>query len=201
MNDKSLFSETSRYDPKSPYSASKASCDHLAKAWFNTFEIPIITTNCSNNYGPWQFPEKLIPVVISKAIKNEEIPLYGDGKNIRDWLYVEDHINALIKIINYGKIGETYCIGGNCEKTNESLIKEICKKINIILDNKVNYHELITFVEDRKGHDKRYAIDNSHIKKELGWGPKYNFSKGLDLTIRWYLNNKNWLFNKTINRY
>ena len=198
LNDKSFFSEVSRYDPRSPYSASKASCDHLAKAWFHTFEIPIIISNCSNNFGPWQFPEKLIPVVISKAIKNENIPLYGDGKNVRDWLFVEDHINALIKIINDGQIGETYCIGGDCEKTNKSLVLEICKKINIILDNKVNYSELITLVEDRKGHDKRYAIDNSRIKKDLGWEPNYNFSDGLDITIRWYLDNQNWLFNNSI---
>ena len=197
MGENGFFSEDSKYDPRSPYSASKASSDHLANAWFHTFNLPIITTNCSNNYGPWQFPEKLIPVVIAKALKHEKIPLYGDGGNIRDWLFVEDHINALIKIINNGKIGNNYCIGGNCEKTNKDLIMEICNKLNLIFDNNVNYRELITPVEDRKGHDRRYAIDNSRIKNELGWVPHYDFSKGMDITIKWYLSNKDWLFSKT----
>ena len=197
LGENGFFSEDSKYDPRSPYSASKASSDHLANAWFHTFNLPIITTNCSNNYGPWQFPEKLIPVVIAKALKHEKIPLYGDGGNIRDWLFVEDHINALIKIINNGKIGNNYCIGGNCEKTNKDLIMEICNKLNLIFDNNVNYRELITPVEDRKGHDRRYAIDNSRIKNELGWVPHYDFSKGMDITIKWYLSNKDWLFSKT----
>ena len=196
LENNGFFSENSKYDPRSPYSASKASCDHLASAWFHTFNLPIITTNCSNNYGPWQFPEKLIPLVISKALKKEKIPLYGDGGNVRDWLFVEDHINALIRVINHGKTGQSYCIGGNCEKKNKSLVMEICNKLNILLKNDTNYSELIEFVEDRKGHDRRYAIDNRNIKKELGWIPEYSFSEGLDITLKWYIENKDWLFNK-----
>ena len=186
------FSEKSRYDPSSPYSASKASSDHLVNAWFHTYRLPTITTNCSNNFGPWQFPEKLIPLVISKALKGEKIPIYGDGKNVRDWLFVEDHISALILIINKGKYGSKYCIGGQGEKSNIQLVEEICKKMNKLVNKNNNFLDQISFVRDRPGHDQRYSIDASKLIKELNWVPKFDFDDALEKTIIWFINNQEW---------
>ncbi len=192
LNKNGKFNENSNYDPKSPYSASKAASDHLAKAWFNTFNLPTIITNCSNNYGPFQFPEKLIPKTILNAIEGKKIPIYGDGKNIRDWLYVEDHIDALLLIAQKGKVGETYCIGDNNERNNNFIVKEICSILEKNIPSNFPYSNLIEFVNDRPGHDKRYAIDSTKIKKELGWIAKTNFQDGLRKTIEWYITNKEW---------
>ena len=188
------FKENTRYNPSSPYSASKASSDHLVRAWNLTFNLPTIITNCSNNYGPFQFPEKLIPLMIINCLKHNSLPIYGDGKNIRDWLYVADHCDALYSVILNGKNGETYNIGGNQEKNNLEIVSTICK----ILDEKipsnkiVSYKELITFVKDRPGHDFRYAIDASKIKKHLNWSPRYTFEDGIKKTIDWYIKYKDW---------
>ena len=192
LNKNGKFKETSPYDPRSPYSATKAASDHLAKAWFHTYNFPSIITNCSNNYGPFQFPEKLIPKTILKAIKGEEIPVYGNGENVRDWLFVEDHIDALLLVSKIGRIGETYCIGDNNERNNIGLVKEICNILKIYVPTKNQYSELIKFVKDRPGHDKRYAINSTKIKKELGWVPRTNFNEGLNTTIEWYIRNKDW---------
>ncbi|KGG21891.1 dTDP-glucose 4,6-dehydratase [Prochlorococcus marinus] len=186
------FNETSRYDPRSPYSASKASSDHLVRSYFHTYGLPTLITNCSNNFGPWQYPEKLIPVVILKAVKNESIPLYGDGTNIRDWLYVDDHIDALIKLWDCGKAGETYCIGGESEKTNLSIVKFICERLDEKLNRSESHKKLIQYVKDRKGHDQRYAIDPNKMKSKIKWSAKYDFEKGINSTIDWYLNNLSW---------
>ena len=186
------FNEDTRYHPNSPYSASKAAGDHLVRSYHKTYGLDTVTTNCSNNYGPFQFPEKLIPLMIRNAIKNKPLPIYGDGKHIRDWLYVEDHCQALDLVYHKGKSGETYNIGGSNEIENLELVKMICS----LIDSKIggnNRENLITFVEDRLGHDQRYAIDASKIKKELGWKPEYEFEKGLNKTIEWYLENKDWL--------
>lgn len=187
------FSETTPYDPSSPYSASKAASDHLARAWQRTFDLPVIVTNCSNNYGPFQFPEKLIPLMILNAVEGQMLPVYGDGQNIRDWLYVEDHVAALLMIASTGRIGDTYTIGGDCEKTNLALIEMICD----ILDEKATRlnrprRELISFVADRPGHDLRYAVDTSKLTNELGWRPRMSFEEGLGTTIKWYLDNPDW---------
>ncbi len=181
------FDEESQYKPQSPYSASKASSDHLVKAWGNTFDIPTLITNCSNNYGPWQHPEKLIPLAIKNALNEEQIPLYGNGENIRDWLYVEDHIDALLLVASIGIIGETYCIGGNSEIKNKDILLKICNLLEEIIPNQKGYSRLITHVKDRKGHDFRYAINNYKIKKNLGWEPKHNFEEGIRKTINWYI--------------
>ncbi len=186
------FTESSKYDPRSPYSATKASSDHLVSAYKHTYDFPAITTNCSNNFGPWQFPEKFIPLVISKALNGEEIPIYGDGLNVRDWLFVEDHVDALITIINTGKIGEKYCIGGQGEKTNLEVVQAICTKMNDLINLEKNFIEQISFVRDRPGHDRRYSINPSKIINELNWSPKFNFDKALDHTIKWYLRNQEW---------
>ena len=193
------FSEDTAYDPRSPYSASKASSDHLVRAWNHTFKIPTLITNCSNNFGPWQFPEKLIPLVIMKAINGEDIPIYGDGSNVRDWLYVEDHVDALILTALNGRNGETYCIGGHGETSNKSLVKNICMILDEEIPKKANHENLIKYVRDRPGHDQRYAINSSKIKKELGWMPKYGLENGLRKTVLWYLNNINWCI-KTLKR-
>ncbi len=194
LGDIGSFSENSPYDPRSPYSASKAASDHLANAWFHTYGLPIITTNCSNNFGPWQFPEKLVPLVINKALNGKDIPIYGDGMNIRDWLYVEDHINALLLIINKGLEGEKYCIGGQAEKTNIEIVEDICRKMtNLNIQDKVNYLDQIIFVKDRLGHDRRYSINPSKMVNELNWKPQFNFDEALDKTIGWYLNNQKWV--------
>jgi len=192
LGEEGLFNENTPYDPRSPYSASKASSDHLVSAWFHTFKLPIIRTNCSNNFGPFQFPEKLIPIIILKALNNEDIPIYGDGKNIRDWLYVEDHVDALLRVLQKGEIGRTYCIGGNNQKSNIEIANLICEKLNFKYPNNNSYKNLIKFVKDRPGHDRRYAIDSSFIKKELLWEPKTTFENGLNRTIDWYLNNLDW---------
>ncbi len=187
-----FFDENTSYKPRSPYSASKASSDHLVNAWHHTFELPVVITNCSNNYGPWQHPEKLIPTIILKAISKEPIPIYGDGQNIRDWLFVEDHIEAILTAAIKGKIGRTYCIGGNAEKSNKEVVEKICRLLDQKLTITGNHHELITYVEDRPGHDKRYAINFSRIREELRWQPKHNFTEGLDKTIDWYIANAKW---------
>ncbi|MBO6523622.1 MAG: dTDP-glucose 4,6-dehydratase [Balneolaceae bacterium] len=186
------FTEDTPYDPRSPYSSSKASSDHLVRAWFHTYGLPTLITNCSNNYGPYQFPEKLIPVVILKAMMGKDIPVYGDGKNIRDWLYVYDHIKALLTVFKSGNPGETYNIGGHNEKTNIDVVNTICSTLDILIPKESSYMEQITFVKDRPGHDYRYAIDASKIKKELGWTPDETFDTGIEKTINWYLSNLDW---------
>jgi dTDP-glucose 4,6-dehydratase len=189
---KGFFSESTAYDPRSPYSASKASSDHLVRSWHHTYKLPIVITNCSNNFGPWQFPEKLIPVAINKALALKSIPLYGDGENIRDWLYVDDHVDALFLAANKGKVGDSYCVGGYGEKKNIEILKIICKILDEIYPKNAPFERLITKVEDRKGHDRRYAIDPSKIRNELGWAPKYQLEERLKTTIHWYIKNKNW---------
>jgi dTDP-glucose 4,6-dehydratase len=188
------FTEESPYMPNSPYSASKASADHLARAWYHTYKLPTIITNCSNNYGPYQYPEKLIPVVILNALREKPIPVYGRGENIRDWLYVDDHVRGLLAVLEKGVPGETYNIGGNNEQRNIDLVQTICADLDeMVEDRKVgSYKSLITFVQDRPGHDKRYAIDSSKIQKELGWKPEESFNSGLRKTVRWYLDNLDW---------
>jgi dTDP-glucose 4,6-dehydratase len=197
LGEEGLFSETTPYDPHSPYSASKAASDHLARAWADTYGLPVLVTNCSNNYGPYQFPEKLIPVVILKALNGESIPVYGKGENIRDWLYVGDHANALYTVVSEGKVGETYNIGGYNERTNLDLVHLLCDLLDELqarADGK-SYAEQITFVTDRLGHDFRYAIDASKIKRELGWKPKQDHTSGFRKTVAWYLNNSDWTQN------
>ena len=185
---KGLFTEKSKYKPHSPYSASKASSDHFVRAFHDTYSLPVVISNCSNNYGPGQYPEKLIPLFINNIINNKSIPIYGDGKNIRDWLYVEDHVLAIDLIFHKSKIGETYNIGGNNEMTNNNIAQILIKKLDLKLGRADGRSiNLIKFVEDRLGHDKRYAIDNSKIRKKLGWNPKYTFEKGIDITIDSYL--------------
>lgn len=181
------FSETTLYDPRSPYSASKAASDHLVNAWHHTFGLPVVLTNCSNNYGPWQFPEKLIPVVILKAAAGEPIPLYGDGANVRDWLYVEDHVDALLLAANRGELGGSYCVGGHGERTNLQVVEAICILLDELKPTGAPHSRLITPVTDRPGHDRRYAIDPTRISAELGWQPRHNFEEGLADTVRWYL--------------
>ncbi len=188
------FNETTHYDPRSPYSASKASSDHLVRAYFHTFALPITISNCSNNYGPFMFPEKLFPLFITNLLEGKKIPLYGDGLNVRDWLYVEDHCRAIDLIIHKGKLGETYCIGGNCEKTN----KEVTYKILELMGKN---ESSIEFVKDRLGHDKRYAINFSKIKKELGWEPQIKFEEGLKKMILWYQENEKWWKNIKTGQY
>ncbi len=187
------FKENSQINPRSPYSASKASTDHIINAWFHTYNFPAIVTNCSNNYGPWQFPEKLIPTVILKCLKNEKIPIYGDGENVRDWLFVDDHINALIKVAREGRIGEKYCIGGNSEKTNLEVVSKICLLVDKKLKRENKSNTLISFVKDRLGHDKRYAIDSSKIENELNWKKLTDFDCGLEKTVNWYMENLFWM--------
>lgn len=190
------FEEDTRYDPSSPYSASKASSDHLVRSWSRTFGLPVLVSNCSNNYGPYQFPEKLIPLTISNALNQKQIPIYGKGDQIRDWLYVEDHVDALYNILQHGKIGCTYNIGGNNEITNIEVVNLICKILEELTKNtNQEYKSLITHVQDRPGHDKRYAINSNKIKNELGWAPKENFTSGLRKTVKWYLSNQIWVDN------
>lgn len=188
---KKKFTESSPYAPNSPYSSSKAASDHLVRAWFRTYDLPVITTNCSNNYGPYQHPEKLVPSTIIKALSGQKIPIYGKGKNIRDWLYVEDHVRALIEVLVEGELGAMYNIGGNNEVRNIDLVKKIC---NLLKEKKPSddYNELIEFVDDRPGHDRRYAIDSTRIKNKIGWQPKVNLEEGLKKTIDWYVSNKDW---------
>jgi dTDP-glucose 4,6-dehydratase len=186
------FSETTPYDPRSPYSASKAASDHLVSAWHHTYGLPVVLTNCSNNYGPWQFPEKLIPVVILKAVAGEPIPLYGDGANVRDWLYVEDHVDALLLAATRGRLGESYCVGGHGERNNKQVVEAICALADQRRPSGAPHAGLITTVKDRPGHDRRYAIDPTRISTELGWQPRHNFEEGLAATVDWYLANLEW---------
>ena len=189
-----LFTEETAYRPNSPYSASKASSDHLVRAWGETFGLPVLVTNCSNNYGPYQFPEKLIPVLIIKALKGEKLPIYGKGENVRDWLYVEDHAAALRLVLEKGRVGETYNIGGSAERRNIDVARAVCAIMDELLpDSPHRPHEnLLTFVADRPGHDLRYAIDSSRIERELGWRPRESFETGLKRTVAWYLENRGW---------
>ena len=186
------FSETTPYDPRSPYSASKAASDHLVNAWHHTYGLPVVLTNCSNNYGPWQFPEKLIPVVILKALAGEQIPLYGDGSNVRDWLYVEDHVDALLLAATCGEIGRSYCVGGYGERTNKQVVEMICTLMDKLRPDGSPHARLIKLVADRPGHDRRYAIDSTRISTELGWKPRHDFSKGLEATVSWYIDHLDW---------
>lgn len=189
-----LFTETTPYSPSSPYSASKASSDHLVRAWHRTYGLPTIVTNCSNNYGPYHFPEKLIPHMILNALHGKPLPVYGDGSQIRDWLYVEDHARALVEVVTRGKVGETYNIGGHNEKRNLEVVETICMLLDELqprADGR-SYKEQITFVQDRPGHDRRYAIDASKIERELGWKPQETFESGIRKTVRWYLDNRQW---------
>ena len=186
------FSETTPYDPRSPYSASKAASDHLVQAWHHTFGLPVVLTNCSNNYGPWQFPEKLIPVVTLKAAGGESIPLYGDGLNVRDWLYVEDHVDALLLAACKGETGRSYCVGGHGERTNKEVVNAICHQMDQSRPTSAPHADLVTPVTDRPGHDRRYAIDPSRISTELGWSPRHNVEQGLAETVSWYLANQDW---------
>lgn len=192
--DDPAFNEETPYDPRSPYSASKASSDHLVRAYYHTHDLPITISNCSNNYGPYQFPEKLIPLSVTNIIEGKEVPIYGEGNNVRDWLHVKDHCIAVDKIIQKGKIGETYCIGGNAEKTNMEIVHKILELMGA-------GKESIEYVKDRKGHDKRYAIDFSKIEKELGWKPSVSFDEGIKTTVEWYENNKKWWQNIKSGKY
>ena len=182
------FSETTPYDPRSPYSSSKAASDHLVSAWHHTYDLPVVLTNCSNNYGPWQFPEKLIPVVTLKAAAGESIPLYGDGLNVRDWLYVEDHVDALLLAACRGQSGRSYCVGGYGERTNREVVECICSHLDALRPEGSPHSDLIELVRDRPGHDRRYAIDPTRIENELGWKPRHDFSTAIEATVRWYLN-------------
>lgn len=194
LGSEGMFTEQTAYDPRSPYSASKASSDHLVRAWFHTHGLPVVVTNCSNNYGPCHFPEKLIPLVILKAISGQPLPVYGDGSNIRDWLYVEDHARALRLVVDRGEIGETYCIGGNSERTNLQVVHAICDELDAARPRAdgQSYRQQITFVSDRPGHDFRYAIDTARIAADLGWQPGVSFEQGIAATVRWYLDNEPW---------
>jgi dTDP-glucose 4,6-dehydratase len=191
-----LFTETTPYAPSSPYSASKAASDHLVRAWQRTYNLPVLITNCSNNYGPYHFPEKLIPLVILNALEGKPLPVYGNGAQIRDWLFVEDHARALLKVVTAGKVGETYNIGGHNEQQNIDVVRSICALLEELAPKKPagveRYDQLITFVKDRPGHDLRYAIDASKIERELGWVPEETFATGLRKTVQWYLNNLDW---------
>lgn len=205
LGDKGYFTETTPYDPRSPYAASKAASDHLVRAYFHTYGLPITVSNCSNNYGPYHFPEKLIPLIILNAMEVKPLPVYGDGNNIRDWLHVEDHCEAIWTILNKGVAGETYTIGGECEKRNIDVVNDVCGILEELYPIKNNsalrtsnsklrtYKDLITFVNDRPGHDRRYAIKCDKIKRELGWKQQYTFDQGLSQTIRWFLDNMSWV--------
>jgi dTDP-glucose 4,6-dehydratase len=197
------FTETSPYSPNSPYSASKAASDHLARAYFHTYRLPTIITNCSNNYGPYQFPEKLIPLMILNAVEGKPLPVYGDGQQIRDWLYVEDHCRALRTVLAHGRPGEVYNIGGNCEQANLDVVRSIAAIVDRLLPGLKHSPcaSLIQFVKDRPGHDRRYAIDASKIRCELGWTPRENFQSGLERTVRWYLDNRRWVERITSGKY
>lgn len=189
-----LFCEEGPYRPNSPYSASKAGSDHLVRAWYHTYGLPVLTTNCSNNYGPCQFPEKLVPLTILNALEGKPLPVYGKGENIRDWLYVEDHADALLAVLLHGRVGDTYCIGGHNEKRNIDVVRLLCRILDELAPNPIvgSREALIRFVADRPGHDQRYAIDASKIERELGWTPQNTFDTGLRRTVQWYLENRNW---------
>lgn len=201
LGETGFFTEVTPYDPRSPYSSSKASSDHLVRAWHHTYGLPTMITNCSNNYGPYQFPEKLIPVVILKALQGKDIPVYGTGDNVRDWLFVDDHAGALLQVVQEGVPGETYNIGGHNEKQNIEVVHTICDTLNELVPKDENYRDQISFVTDRPGHDFRYAIDASKIEKELGWTPEETFDSGIKKTIQWYLDNIDWCEAVTVNNY
>lgn len=192
LGDTGLFTEDTPYDPRSPYSASKASSDHLVRAWHETYGLPVVVTNCSNNYGPYHFPEKLVPVIIINALHGAPIPVYGKGENVRDWLYVEDHAAALLTVITKGMVGRTYNIGGSNERQNIELVRTICALLDEMKPGDASYADLITFVTDRPGHDMRYAIDATRIAQELGWKPSVTVEEGLRRTVQWYLDNEDW---------
>ena len=192
LGPKGFFSEKTPYAPSSPYSASKAASDHLASSWHHTYGLPVVITNCSNNYGPWQFPEKLIPIVILKALSNQPIPLYGDGENVRDWLFVEDHVDALLLAAIKGRVGSTYCIGGEEEKRNIEVVEHICRLLDQERPESSPHSRFILPVNDRQGHDRRYAIDPYRIKNELKWKPAHKFDEAIEITVKWYLNNLDW---------
>ena len=205
--DAPAFSETSRYEPNSPYSASKAASDHLVRAHHHTYGLPVLTTNCSNNYGPYHFPEKLIPLIIHNALAGKSLPMYGDGQQIRDWLYVKDHCSAIRRVLEAGRVGETYNVGGKNEKTNLDVVHTLCDILDELAPpatgnlSLTSYRSLITFVKDRPGHDRRYAIDASKLERELGWRPRETFETGVRKTVAWYLANQNWVANVTSGAY
>ena len=202
LGEEGFFTEETGYDPRSPYSASKASSDHFVKAFYHTYHLPVIISNCSNNYGPYHFPEKLIPLCINNVINNKPLPIYGQGLNVRDWLFVEDHVRAIDTIFHNGKVGETYNIGGHNEWKNIDIILELCRQMDEKLGReKGTSKKLITFVKDRQGHDLRYAIDSTKLKNQLGWQPSLQFEEGLSKTIDWYLNNSDWLNDVTSGAY
>lgn len=203
LGDEGFFTEETPYQPSSPYSSSKASSDHLVRAWNKTYGLPTIITNCSNNYGPYQYPEKLIPLIIMKALRGEKLPIYGRGDNVRDWLYVEDHAKALVQVMLKAKVGETYNVGGRSEKNNLEVVQVMCRLLNQMSPHPEikDYTQLIQFVEDRPGHDKRYAIDCAKITRELGWRPDENFETGMKKTIQWYLDNQAWVQSVTKSKY
>lgn len=192
LSDEGLFTEQTPYDPSSPYSASKAASDHLAKAWHRTYGLPVVVSNCSNNYGPHQFPEKLIPLTIVNALAGKPLPIYGDGKNVRDWLYVDDHVRALETIIEGGRLGETYNVGGRNERRNIDVVRRICQSLDALVPGQAPYEDLIAFVADRPGHDARYAIDATKLENELGWRASETFESGIEKTVRWYRENSWW---------
>ena len=192
LGETGMFTEETPYDPRSPYSASKAASDHLVRAWHETYGLPVVLTNCSNNYGPYHFPEKLIPVVILNALAGKEIPVYGKGLNVRDWLFVEDHADALLLVLEQGVLGRSYNIGGENEARNIDLVRMICAILDRMRPKDESYADQISFVQDRAGHDLRYAIDPSRIREELGWRPSVTLEEGLDRTVRWYLENEDW---------
>ncbi len=198
-----LFHETTPYDPSSPYSASKASSDHLVRAWQRTYGLPVLVTNCSNNYGPYHFPEKLIPLIIHNALQGKPLPVYGDGKQIRDWLYVEDHAKALFTVLQKGRVGETYNVGGDSERQNIDVVKTICAHLDeFVPESRYKPHsQLITFVTDRPGHDRRYAIDCTKLKTELGWKQEESFETGIKKTLKWFLENQTWVKQVLANKY
>lgn len=192
LGDEGLFTETTPYDPRSPYSASKAGADHLASAWFHTHKLPVLISNCSNNYGPYHFPEKLIPLTILNALDGQELPVYGDGSNVRDWLYVDDHVAALCLIAEKGAPGRCYNVGGRNERKNIEVVHRICDLLDQLAPKARSHRDLIAFVKDRPGHDHRYAIDASRLEDELGWRARENFESGMERTVRWYLDNPDW---------
>jgi dTDP-glucose 4,6-dehydratase len=192
LGETGFFTETTAYDPRSPYSASKAASDHLVNAWHHTYGLPVVISNCSNNYGPYQFPEKLIPLMTINALENRPLPVYGKGTNIRDWLHVEDHVRALLLVATQGQVGSKYCVGGLCEKSNIDVVRTICAIVDELAPTERSRDALITFVEDRPGHDQRYAIDPSNVIAELGWKPQETFESGLRKTVQWYLDNQAW---------
>ena len=199
--DDSPFCEKTPYAPNSPYSASKASADHLVRSYHHTFELPTLTTNCSNNYGPYQFPEKLIPLMILNACEGKNLPIYGDGSNVRDWLHVDDHCKGILSVLEKGKVGETYCIGGASEKTNMQVIDTLCEILDRKCPGRAPHDQLKTFVKDRPGHDHRYAIDFTKIQNDLGWAPSYSFEVGMEQTVDWYLNHQEWCMNVSSSMY